>query len=249
MKEVNDERNSNFVSKSDTENVENVMYKCTSEPIAIHPLPSSKRVEAPATHSQLTNSSHPQQNKICYDSCHSAQGGPVFIINQNTIIMRSFNEAVASLRKAGAKEYKDVRVMNVTVTEKDSWTRIALTLDQEVDGFVSDDNGDYTKGTTRIVFLSLYSIAAVLKNNDDTLAIGSYVVNHPTALQILLSGAKIDILQQEVAANATYLNHFTGEEVEHQSDHDSIFTRIVAIALSDKGLRAVEKIEDKLLGL
>lgn len=226
-----------------------MIYKCTSEPIAIHPLPSIKQVEAPATHSQLTNSSHPQQNKICYDSCHSAQGGPVLIINSKLNAMISFNEAVASLRKAGAKEYKDVRVMNVTVTEKDSWTRIALTLDQEVDGFVSDDNGDYTKGTTRIVFLSLYSIAAVLKNNDDTLAIGSYIVNHPTALQILLSGAKIDLLQQEVAANATYLNHFTGEEVEHQSDHDSIFTHIAAIALSDKGLRAVEKIEDKLLGL
>lgn len=226
-----------------------MVYKCISEPIDIPPLLSIKQVEAPATHSQLTNSSHPQQNKICYDSCHSAQGGPVFIINFNPNTMRNFNEAVASLRKAGAKEYKDVRVMNVTVTEKDSWTRIALTLDKEVDGFVSDDNGDYTKGTTRVVFLSLYSVAAVLKNNDDTLAIGSYVVNHPTALQILLSGAKIDILQQEVAANATYLNHFTGEEVEHQSDHDSIFTHIVAIALSDKGSRAVEKIEDKLLGL
>lgn len=226
-----------------------MVYKCTSEPIAIHPLLSIKQVEAPATHSQLTNSSHPQQNKICYDSCHSAQGGPVDCLTQIINSMNTFEQAVASLRKAGAKEYKDVRVMNVTVTEKDSWTRIALTLDKEVDGFVNDDNGDYTKGTTRVVFLSLYSVAAVLKNNDDTLAIGSYVVNHPTALQVLLSGAKIDILQQEVAANATYLNHFTGEEVEHQSDHDSIFTHIAAIALSDKGNNAVEKIEDKLLGL
>jgi hypothetical protein len=43
MKEVNDE----FVSKCDTESVENVVYKCTSEPIAIHPLPSNKQVEAP----------------------------------------------------------------------------------------------------------------------------------------------------------------------------------------------------------
>lgn len=225
------------------------MYRCKSEPIDIHPLPSIKRVDSPRTHSQLTKTTHPQQNKICYDSCHSAQGEPVFIINSKLSAMISFNEAVTSLRKAGAKEYKDVRVMNVTVTEKDSWTRVALTLDKEVEGFVSDDEGNYTKGTTRVVFLSLYSIAGVLKNTDDTLAIAGYIVNHPTALQILLSGAKIDILQQEVTANSTYLNHFTGEEVEHQSDHDSIFTHIAAIALSDKGSRAVEKIEDKLLGL
>lgn len=163
--------------------------------------------------------------------------------------MNTFEQAVASLRKAGAKEYKEVRVVNVTVTDKNSWTRVALTLDKEVDGYVDDGNGNYSKGSTRIVFLSLYSIAGVMKNTDSTLAIASYVVNHPTALQVLLSGAKVDLLQQEVAANATYLNHFTGEEVQHESDHDSIFTHIASLVLSDKGNNAVEKIEDKLLGL
>lgn len=162
--------------------------------------------------------------------------------------MISFNDAVASLRKAGAKS-ETVTIMNVTVKDCDTWTRIALTLDKEVMGYVADEAGNYSKGTTRVVFLSLYSIAGVLKNTDDTLAIASYVVAHPTALQILLSGAKVELLQEEIAANATYTNHFTGEEVENESDHDSIFNHIVSIALSDKGLRAVEKIEDKLLGL
>ena len=174
----------------------------------------------------------------------------MFIINLLIrIIMRSFNEAVAALRKSGANEVKDLRVVNVTVTEKDSWTRVALTLDKEVDGFVADDNGDYSKGKTRIVFLSLYTIAGVLKNTDDTMAIASYVVTHPTALQVLLSGATITILQQEVGANATYTNPFTEEELQHESDHDSIFNYIASVSLSDKASRAVEKIEDKLLGL
>lgn len=162
--------------------------------------------------------------------------------------MITFNEAVATLRKSGAKSEK-ASVMNVTVTECDGWTRVALTLNKEVDGFVSDDEGNYSLGTTRVVFMSLYSIAGVLKNTDDTLAIASYVVNHPTALQILLSGAKIELLQQLVKANETYTNAFTGEEQEHESDHDSIFNHIVALELSDKGLRAIEKIEDKLLDL
>ena len=162
--------------------------------------------------------------------------------------MISFNDAVAALRKAGATS-ENVTIMNVTVKDCDTWTRIALTLDKEVDGYVADENGEYRKGTTHVVFLSLYSIASVLKNTDDTRAIASYVVAHPTALQILLSSAKCELLQEEIAANATYINHFTGEEVENESDQDSIFNHIVSITLSDKGLRSVEKIEDKLLGI
>lgn len=163
--------------------------------------------------------------------------------------MITFNEAVASLRKAGAKSEKNVTVMNVTVTDCESWTRVALTLNREVAGPVSDEEGNWTMGTTRVVFMSLYSILGTLKNTEDTLAIASYVASHPTALQILLSGAKMEILQQEVKANATYLNHFTGEEVEHDSDHDSIFNHVVSVELTDKARRAIEKIEDKLLGL
>ena len=161
--------------------------------------------------------------------------------------MISFNDAVASLRKAGATS-ENVTIMNVTVKDCDKWTMIVLTLDKDVMGYVADENGEYRKGTTRVVFLSLYSIASVLKNTDDTRAIASYVVDHPTALQILLSSAKCELLQEEIAANATYTNHFTGEEVENESDHDSIFNHMVSVTLSDKGLRAVEKIEDKLLG-
>ena len=98
-------------------------------------------------------------------------------------------------------------------------------------------------------FVSLYSIISLLKNTNETLAITNHIASHPTALQVILNGAKAEILQQEVKDNATYTNHFNGEEVENESDHDSIFNHIVSITLSDKGLRAVEKIEDKLLGL
>lgn len=161
--------------------------------------------------------------------------------------MVRFDDAVAALRKSGATS-ENVTIMNVTVKDCDKWTRIALTLDKEVMGYVCDAEGNWTLGKTHVVFISLYSIAGVLKNTNDTRAIASYVVDHPTSLQILLSGAKCELLQEEIAANATYTNHFTGEEVENESDHDSIFNHLVSIDLSDKGLRAVEKIEDKLLG-
>ena len=162
--------------------------------------------------------------------------------------MINFNDAVAALRKSGTTS-ETVTIVNVTVTDLKSWTRIALTLNREVDGAVCDQDGNWAMGTTRVVFVSLYSIISLFKNTNDTLAIATYIASHPTALQVIMSGAKTEILQQEVKANETYINAFTGEEVEHDSDHDSIFNHLVSIEFTDKGLRAVEKIEDKLLGL
>ena len=163
--------------------------------------------------------------------------------------MINFDNAVASLRKTGAKSEADLIVKNVTIADRGNWTRVVLTLNRDVQGPVSDDNGDWSMGMTNVVFMSLYSIAGILKNTDDTIAIASYIVNHPTSLQIILSGAKIEILQQTVKAHDTYINAFTGEEVEHDSDHDSIFNHLVSVEFTDKGHRAIEKIEDKLLGI
>lgn len=161
--------------------------------------------------------------------------------------MRSFSEGVAALRKSGAKS-EVVIIKNVNVTALDNWTRISLTLDKEVSGFVQNEESDFVKGTTRVIFVSLYTVLAALKDNDDTMAIASHCGTHPSALQVLLSGAKMEVLQQEMTANQTYINPFTEKENEFDSDHDSIFNYIASIDLSDKGRKALDVVEMKLLG-
>ena len=228
----------------------NGVYNCWGESMYITPPASNNSSHTPATHSQHHKSTLPQQNKFCHNSCYGAQGGLVIIINLNfSFIMINFNDAVASLRKAGAKSETDVIVKNITIADCNNWTRVALTLNREVDGAVSDEDGNWSIGKTNVVFMSLYSIVGTLKNTDDTIAIASYIAKHPTSLQIILSGAKIELLQQKVKANETYINAFTNEEVEHDSDHDSLFNHLVSVEFTDKALRAIEKIEDKLLGL
>ena len=162
--------------------------------------------------------------------------------------MISFNDAVAALRKSGANS-EHVTIMNVTVTDCGNWTRIGLALNHEVDGAVIDEENNWSIGKTRFVFLSLFSILDLFKNTEDTLAITSYIANHPSALQVILVGAKCEVLQQEVKAHSTYTNFFTGEESEHDYDHDSIFNHLVSIDFTEKSRRAIERIEDKLLGL
>ena len=162
--------------------------------------------------------------------------------------MINFNDAVASLRKAGAKS-EIATICNVTVTNCKNWTRISLTLNHEVDGAVCDQDGNWSIGKTRIISMSLYSILDLFRNINDTLAITNHIVSYPTALQIILVGAKCELLQQEVKAHETYVNAFTGEETEHDYDHDSLFNYLISVEFTDKGKRAIEKIEDKLLGL
>lgn len=162
--------------------------------------------------------------------------------------MINFNDAVAALRKSGANS-EHVTIMNVTVTDCGNWTRIGLALNHEVDGAVIDEENNWSIGKTRFVFLSLFSIIDLLKNTEETLAIANYIYNHQTALQVILVGAKVEVLQQEIKAHATYTNVFTGEESEHDCDHDSIFNHIVSIDFTEKSRRAIERIEDKLLGL
>ena len=162
--------------------------------------------------------------------------------------MIKFDDAVAALRKSGATS-EIATICNVTVTDRKNWTRITLTLNREVDGPVCDQEGNWSIGKTRIVSMSLYSIIDLFKNTDDTLAIANHVASHPTALQVVLIGAKTELLQQEVKAHATYLNYFTGEETEYESDHDSLFNYLISVEFTDKNRKAIEKIEDKLLGI
>ena len=209
---------------------------------------SNNASHTPATHSQHHKSTLPQQNKFCHNSCYGAQGGLVIIINLIFNTMINFNDAVAALRKSGANS-EHVTIVNVTVTDCGNWTRIGLALNREVNGAVTDSEGNFSIGKTRFVFISLFSILDLLKNTEETLAIVSHIANHPSALQVVLVGAKCEVLQQEVKAHSTYVNAFTGEESEHDYDHDSIFNHIVSIDFSEKAIRAIEKIEDKLLGL
>ena len=162
--------------------------------------------------------------------------------------MIKFDDAVAALRKSGATS-EIATILNVTISDCKNWTRIGLTLNREVDGPVCDSEGQWSMGKTRVIFVSLYSILGLLKNTNDTRAITGHIVDNPTSLQIILNGAKVEILQQEVKAHDTYINAFTGEETYHDSDHDSIFNHLVSIEFTAKAQRAIEKIEDKLLGI
>lgn len=158
-------------------------------------------------------------------------------------------EIVASLIKNGAKEEKNVTIKNVTVTVMDAYTRLGLTLDKEVKGYRQQEDGTYEEGTTRVIFVSAYSIGALLKEDDDAAFAANHLMKHPDALGMIMSRAKIDVVQQKVTAGEEYRNPFASEDTDTTVfDHDTIINHVVGINLSDFGKKRLEKLADMMLG-
>ena len=121
-------------------------------------------------------------------------------------------EIIAELLKNGGKSVKDLKVKNVTVTRCENYVRLGITLDKPVAGMVTKDNVTYEEGETNVIFVSLYSITSLLKDDDNAAFAANHLTQHPEAMSVILSRAKIDIIQEPVTAGQEYKNP-TAKEV------------------------------------
>ena len=157
-------------------------------------------------------------------------------------------EIIAQLVKNGAKEVKNVTVKNVTVTPMNEYVRLGLTLDKEVDGYKAEDDGTYTPSKVKVIFVSAFTIAALLKEDDNAAFAANHLLKHPDALAMIMSRAQINILQQPVKAGEEYKNPFNDNADVTTFDHDVIINHITEIKLSDFGMKRLDKLADMMLG-
>ena len=157
-------------------------------------------------------------------------------------------EVIAQLIKEGAKEVKGVTIKNVTVTPMDEYVRLGLTLDKEVDGYKAEDDGTYTPSKVKVIFVSAFTVAALLKENDDAAFAANHLIKHPDALGMILSRATINVVQQPVKAGEEYKNPFSDNADVTTWDHDTIINHIADIKLSDFGMKRLDRLADMMLG-
>ena len=158
-------------------------------------------------------------------------------------------ETIAQLIKEGAKEVKNVTIKNVTVTPMNEYVRLGLTLDKEVDGYKVEDDGTYTPSKVKVIFVSAFTIAALLKEDDNAAFAANHLLKHPDALAMIMSRAQINILQQPVKAGEEYKNPFNDNADVTEFDHDVIINHITEIKLSDFGMKRLDRLADMMLGL
>ena len=158
-------------------------------------------------------------------------------------------DVIATLLKKGGKSVKNLQVKNVTVVPQEKYVRVGLTLNESVEGMVTTDNGaTYEKGETKVIFVSLFSIVSILKDNDDAAFAANHLIQHPEAMSVVLSRAKIDIIQEPVVAGEEYKNPWSDSTEATVFDHDTIINHIVDITLSDFAVRKLDTLANNLLG-
>lgn len=158
-------------------------------------------------------------------------------------------EIVNQLLKNGATQIKDVTIKNVTVTPMDEYVRLGLTIDKEVDGFKAEEDGTYNPSKVKTIFVSAFTIAALLKDDDDAAFAANHLLKHPDAMGMILSRAKITVVQEHVSEGTDYKNPFAGDTAQSVVfDHDTIINHITDLELSDFGIKRLERLADMMLG-
>lgn len=159
-------------------------------------------------------------------------------------------EIIAELLKNGGKSVKDLKVKNVTVTRCENYVRLGITLDKPVTGMVTKDNGvTYEEGETNVIFVSLYSITSLLKDDDNAAFAANHLVENPDGMGIVLSRATLNIIQETVEAGTEYKNPWSDNAEATVFDHKTIITHVIEINLSDFAIRKLDRLADSLLGI
>lgn len=172
-------------------------------------------------------------------------------VEETTVVEKSYKDICNELVANGAKRIKGLVVKSVKVTEQDTYVMVSLTLDKQVEGYRADEEtGIFEKGMTNIIFSSSYSLAAVIKNNEEIAFAANSLVDNPKGFEVALSGATIDIIQQPVAADEMYKNPFSTRDSDGVAfGHDTIINHIVNIVPSKVAMRRLDALALSLLGL
>lgn len=164
--------------------------------------------------------------------------------------IKTNKQVVAELLAKGCNKIAGIRVRSSIVTPKDNYVMVSLSLERGIPGYVSDGEGVFTKGETTTVFASSYSIASVLKDNDETAWVANQLIQNPKGLEVILAGAKVDLVQEEVAADEIYKNPFSSSDVDGQSlGHDTIINHVVKIEICQKAKQMLNMLAMNMMGI
>lgn len=164
---------------------------------------------------------------------------------------RSFKDIIKDLMNSGCQRFNDVTIKNVVIEEFDNYTRVTLVTKEALPAYISDDNGaTYYEGKSNNVFSSTFALAGTLKEDEVLSWMANAINEHPSVLNLILNGSKVDIIVQRVAQGEEYVNPFTTKKDAETTtfDNDTIIKYIVGVKLGKTGQKMADKLADKLMG-
>lgn len=158
-------------------------------------------------------------------------------------------QIIDALLKSGSEKVNGLKIKNVTVTELDSYVRVAFTTDKKTKRYVDDGTGTYVLGESNVVMTSLFAVVATIRDNDTLSFAANHILEHPHALEVMLSRGTIDIVLEPVTAGQEYKNPWSDNATPTVFDHDTIICHVVNITPGPMAGAATEAIAKNLLGI
>lgn len=76
------------------------------------------------------------------------------------------------------------------------------------------------------------------------------LVQNPKGIEVILTGAKIDIIQEEVSADEIYKNPFSNSKNEGSNlGHDTIINHVVKIEICPKAKQMLNMLAMNMMGI
>ena len=145
--------------------------------------------------------------------------------------------------------YRNLKVRNVTVdTNEDGYSFVNFATDRPIKSNVAE-NGVWKVGEIKVVRVSIFAVAAVLKEDEITAILANDIVRQPKIAEKLLSGATITVLQRMVGAGEEYKNPFTtNSEVESVVyDHQWFANYTTHIELGAFGKKVIDQLASAMV--
>lgn len=173
----------------------------------------------------------------------------ILLIIKLLTIMEKKN-VIERLIKAGAKSVKNLKVKNVNVVPQENYVRVSLSVDKAIRGFVAQEDGTYKEGESKVIFVSLFSIIAHLRDDENASFAVNHILSHPESVVILLSGAILDILQEDVSSGQEYHNPWSNNtDTVTTFEYDTIINHIVNVKMNERAYKMLDKLAYSMLGI
>lgn len=164
--------------------------------------------------------------------------------------MKDVKQVIAQLKADESNEVRvNLTVKNVNVADLDAWKRVSLTLNNPVPAYIRKDanSEEYVKGESRVIYVSLYSIAALFSDNEDAAFARKYILESNDLVSLLLSYATVDVIAEHVTEGEEYVNPFSDSDDTATVEHTTFYHHLHNLKIGKKGLKALSRLEDKII--
>lgn len=154
----------------------------------------------------------------------------------------TFNEKVAQLVKSGAELVKDVTIKNVRTKIQVNYAIITVRLDNTVKSLTYDDNGEEVILNEDFIIFNSFKLRTIFEETPELSPVCDYVMAHPYNIGLILTGAKINILQDRAKGQTEYVDPLSNNPNDILTfNNDRYVNHIIKIELSSNGRKELEQ--------